>query len=612
MLKHLFALFAACCLTAAADTVVPRVVWQVETREPTTKRLDLLWDETVDLEVKFLSYARPMTIDGASVIMHGRTNGMAAGTSWQVAGESSTGGLARVRLSPSAWVPVSASNLLYTLEVVQTNSARVLRAYGQALIRGTAAASTNAPQPASVFSNYVTWAALTAATNGLSGGTFDPSVTNGLASVSQLTAATSGLSTVAQLTAATGALASASESSLASATNALRVRAVYDPVSDARWIDGTGGVWQVSNTSSQAWDGVTYKIVLSSDFRTQTDSHGPVGTDPDPTVRVFLVTDATANFATECDEDPADQWYFEMLGGWHEGYRTITHFRNGVASEVLRLDSAQVPWYYTYDSGGNGAPYGTAWVSNHYTTVSFSVTQRVDGVVFASGYTPGVSAPTVTNISAAAASQKSQIINASTNSLGATTNLTVVTGGATNSYFFSRSCDVPRTGQTNVYAALVDDGALLKGRAWPSPRFTIIGTSDATTNQVRDNLTGLIWARDFNPVNNGTNWLAAFTHVTNVLNTAGYGGASDWRMPNRRELESLIHYQYESPALPNTAGTGQWTAGAPFFSVQNGTYWTSTTRIGSTTLAFTIDFVSTQIAQGAKSGNVRFVAVRGP
>jgi hypothetical protein len=40
--------------------------------------------------------------------------------------------------------------------------------------------------------------------------------------------------------------------------------------------------------------------------------------------------------------------------------------------------------------------------------------------------------------------------------------------------------------------------------------------------------------------------------------------AGDWRMPNVKELQSLIHFDFTSPALSNAAGTSQWAPGDPF------------------------------------------------
>jgi hypothetical protein len=43
--------------------------------------------------------------------------------------------------------------------------------------------------------------------------------------------------------------------------------------------------------------------------------------------------------------------------------------------------------------------------------------------------------------------------------------------------------------------------------------------------------------------------------------------AGEWRLPNVRELQSLIDFSNLSPALPS---------GHPFTDVQPGVYWTST------------------------------------
>jgi hypothetical protein len=169
---------------------------------------------------------------------------------------------------------------------------------------------------------------------------------------------------------------------------------------------------------------------------------------------------------------------------------------------------------------------------------------------------------------------------------------------------------VPKTGQRNTYA-VDDDGTNRIGVAWPVPRFTVLGDTnaatppgDALTNCVRDNLTGLIWARDANIASNsaiwGLNekltWSNAFDVITcssGLVNAVSYGGTNDWRLPNERELKSLTHSGYYSPALCNTAGTGKWTIeGDPFWRVQSGYYWSSTTYEASTTYAWPVNLSS--------------------
>jgi hypothetical protein len=119
---------------------------------------------------------------------------------------------------------------------------------------------------------------------------------------------------------------------------------------------------------------------------------------------------------------------------------------------------------------------------------------------------------------------------------------------------------IPRTGQTQSYYP-GDDGDLQKGAPWPVPRFTNNGDGTVT-----DNLTGLMWS-EFAAESGGT-WPV----IMDLINEMEVGGYDDWRMPNRRELESLIDISRSNPAIP---------AGHPF---QLGNIasliWTSSTYAG--------------------------------
>ena len=144
---------------------------------------------------------------------------------------------------------------------------------------------------------------------------------------------------------------------------------------------------------------------------------------------------------------------------------------------------------------------------------------------------------------------------------------------------------VPKTGKTTSYA-YGDDGDLEKGVAWPNPRFTDNGNGTIT-----DNLTGLIWLKNANCYGTRT-WAQALSNC-NGLNSGECGLTDgsvegDWRLPNRRELFSLVHDGYYNPALPNTAGTGQGTAGDPFTNVQSNVYWSSTTSALDAAYAWTV------------------------
>lgn len=108
---------------------------------------------------------------------------------------------------------------------------------------------------------------------------------------------------------------------------------------------------------------------------------------------------------------------------------------------------------------------------------------------------------------------------------------------------------IPKTGQT-VSKAAGDDGALRHGVAWPERRFT---EADGGTTMV-DRLTGLMWARSITPVAEcgwqsfGTRgdteqktWAEALEYVA-CLNRRSHLGHSDWRMPNRVEMLSLVRH----------------------------------------------------------------------
>jgi len=167
---------------------------------------------------------------------------------------------------------------------------------------------------------------------------------------------------------------------------------------------------------------------------------------------------------------------------------------------------------------------------------------------------------------------------------------------------------LPKTGQTTSYET-GDDGDLQMGVVWPNPRFT-----DNADGTITDNLTRLIWLKDANCFG-VRNWGNALSDVNGLANgTCGLtdgSTAGDWRLPNVRELLSLIHYGFYSPALPNTTGTGQWTAGDLFTDQISSYYWSSTTNTDSTSGAWGVYFDYGDMDHGQKSGDFYVHAVRG-
>ena len=182
---------------------------------------------------------------------------------------------------------------------------------------------------------------------------------------------------------------------------------------------------------------------------------------------------------------------------------------------------------------------------------------------------------------------------------------------------------VPKTGQTNTYGVTGTDGALQKGVAWPTPRFTDNGNGTVT-----DKLTGLMWQKNANCMkshypgfdNDATlgdgavTWVHALGFVAGINNGtyplcgAGY---SDWRLPNVKELQSLIDYGFYGPALPDTLGTGKWTEGNPFQGVKTANYWSSSTLASLTTYAWLVPFSDGYVGVNNKNDSYYVWPVRG-
>jgi hypothetical protein len=176
---------------------------------------------------------------------------------------------------------------------------------------------------------------------------------------------------------------------------------------------------------------------------------------------------------------------------------------------------------------------------------------------------------------------------------------------------------VPQTGQRTSFTP-GDDGDLQAGVVQPTPRFTDNGDGTLT-----DNLTNLMWLKNANcmgaPATSQPNAIAtvAQLNATGKMNGIDCGDASlhkDWRLPNIKELESLINYGFVNPAFSGASGLTNGTANDPFTNFQiAGGYWSSTTYAGDSTIGWGVNFSnpSTVVNNGSKVFFGYVLAVRG-
>ena len=122
-------------------------------------------------------------------------------------------------------------------------------------------------------------------------------------------------------------------------------------------------------------------------------------------------------------------------------------------------------------------------------------------------------------------------------------------------------------------------------RSTPNSRFDVDAANDSL---ITDLQTGLMWDRcsynlDFDArsgncvkapdglgqggyLNTGFTWQMALENVVNAANDANYKGYSDWRVPNAKELASIVERSCVNPAINNTA----------FPDTLSASYWTNT------------------------------------
>jgi hypothetical protein len=156
----------------------------------------------------------------------------------------------------------------------------------------------------------------------------------------------------------------------------------------------------------------------------------------------------------------------------------------------------------------------------------------------------------------------------------------------------------PATGQTTSYQAS-DDGDIKAGARL---QYTDKG------NTIIDHNTRLEWEKKTaNNTNDSYSWFDAFVFINTLNSEPCFADHCDWRLPNVKELESIVDYGRSYPAI-DPIFTSSWDTTNPYY----GAYWSSTTYDSWTDGAWGVNFNVGYTTFGDKmTPNFLVMAVRG-
>ena len=156
-----------------------------------------------------------------------------------------------------------------------------------------------------------------------------------------------------------------------------------------------------------------------------------------------------------------------------------------------------------------------------------------------------------------------------------------VLNGVYNDTWTDRQVPVFKTGtNTTAYTPVTGEDwhdDMQWGSRWPIQRFTDHGDT------ITDNNTGLMWTKNANLPAGTRTWNNALAYIQDLNNNivSNNTGYSDWRLPNIRELASLLNYGEEFP--------GVWLANQGFTNFPAiANYWSSTTDANNSGFAYYI------------------------
>ena len=350
-------------------------------------------------------------------------------------------------------------------------------------------------------------------------------------------------------------------------------------------------------------NGTQYRVIVSGASNSVTSNAALLTVTPAPVAPAFttqpaddtVVAPNTASFSVVATGTPSPtlQWQLSIGGGTSfadiagatastyttaatvagdsgKKYRVIATNASGTATSnvaALTVNLPVAPSFTTHPSSRSFAAPATATftVAASGTPVPTLQWQEStdNGVIWAN--IAGATTAGYTTPATAITDNGKQFRAVASNSAGmANSNAAVLTVGV---------IALPKTGRTTCFDAsggpvvctgTGQDGELQTGVVEPNPRFTV--GAGATAECVTDNLTGLMWTKDANLPAGTKTWQQALDYA-NGLTLCGF---SDWRLPNRKELRSLVNYSLSTNAATlNAQG---------FANVQSSFYWSSSSN----------------------------------
>ena len=186
------------------------------------------------------------------------------------------------------------------------------------------------------------------------------------------------------------------------------------------------------------------------------------------------------------------------------------------------------------------------------------------------------------------------------------------TGGGSSTSSASSSYGLLATGQTTTNEPYLSDcvtdyptaGSKEGCDAWYHKGLKLSYTDNNGNGTITDNNTGLMWVKDPSSIEGwgipGSPSQMTWTDAIASCEALDYAGHTDWRLPNIKELQSIVDYSRTIPCIDPV-----------FTNAQSSNYWSSTTSATFTGNAWSVGFYDGGVYGNGKTSTNYVRPVRG-